>query len=124
MPIILIKCNKKEADGVTPCLHNDCSGCRIWAEVAEDTGSVVVAGDPGGGKKLSEIPNRPGWDCRFALGEFTEAALADDLSIALSFLLIKFHRETDCGQNGMHWAECDRAIAALGYQSFDALLGE
>ncbi len=37
-------------------------------------------------------------------------------------LLHKFHRETDCGRGavrGDHWAECDRLVDALGWDSWE-----
>lgn len=35
-------------------------------------------------------------------------------------LLQKFHQETDCGEGGDHWAECDALVDAFGWVSWEA----
>jgi hypothetical protein len=34
-------------------------------------------------------------------------------------LLLKFHKETDCGKDGDHWAECDALVDAFGWRSWE-----
>jgi hypothetical protein len=48
----------------------------------------------------------------------------DDPAVVLLFrplyrLLVKFHRETECGRDGLHWAECDALCSAFGWESWD-----
>jgi hypothetical protein len=49
----------------------------------------------------------------------TERSVLADVEEAAFRLLWKFHRETDCGRDGMHWAECERLIDALGWESWE-----
>lgn len=35
-------------------------------------------------------------------------------------LLVKFHNETECGANGVHWAECEALHGAFGWPSWEA----
>lgn len=53
-------------------------------------------------------------------GGFTEAAFANDLQDALMRLLIRLHAETSCGTDA-HWPECQTAVAALGFASFEVM---
>ena len=42
------------------------------------------------------------------------------IEIAAFRLLFKFHIETTCGADGMHWAECDALVHWLGWTSWEA----
>jgi len=44
----------------------------------------------------------------------------DRLEEAAFRLLRKFHIETDCGEDGDHWAECDNLVDAVGWISWMA----
>ncbi len=33
--------------------------------------------------------------------------------------LRKFHRESDCGKDGVHWAECERLVDEVGWESWE-----
>ena len=47
-----------------------------------------------------------------------------DVEVAVFDLLQKFHRETDCGERGDHWIECDRLAQAIGEESWEAWIGD
>ena len=34
-------------------------------------------------------------------------------------LLVKFHNETECGEGGDHWAECEALVDAIGWVSWE-----
>jgi hypothetical protein len=36
-------------------------------------------------------------------------------------LLQRLHRDSDCGRDGMHSAECNAAVGAFGFDSYDEL---
>lgn len=42
-----------------------------------------------------------------------------DVEWAAYMMLLKFHKETDCGDEGMHWHECDQLVTALGFSSWE-----
>lgn len=35
-------------------------------------------------------------------------------------LLLKFHKETECGEGGDHWAECEALVDSFGWVSWEA----
>lgn len=35
-------------------------------------------------------------------------------------LLLKFHKETECGEGGDHWAECEALVDSFGWISWEA----
>ena len=44
--------------------------------------------------------------------------IAEVTQIAVYRLLLKFHRETDCGRP-FHWAECERLVELFGWSSWE-----
>ena len=52
--------------------------------------------------------------------ENDEGQRREDIEIAGYRLLVKFHNETECGEGGDHWAECDALVAAFGWVSWEA----
>jgi len=52
------------------------------------------------------------------------APLSSPLELAALGVLRKLHRETDCGINGSHWAECERLADELGVDADALMLGE
>lgn len=53
--------------------------------------------------------------------EIARLILDDDArDVTLIQALRKFHRETDCGDAGLHWVECERLCDVFGYANFEA----
>ena len=48
-----------------------------------------------------------------------EYILEDRMEEAAFRLLRKFHKETECGEGGDHWAECEGLVEAAGWLSWE-----
>lgn len=88
--------------------HQHFAEHRLRGEWFRPTRDVLAASSMLEGYRPRAVEPRP-----------TEADVVYWAEIAAHRLLLKFHSETECGQDGLHWAECDALADAFGYDSWD-----
>lgn len=47
------------------------------------------------------------------------STIARNLEAKTLALLFKFHKETECGEEGMHWVECDELVQEFDWESWE-----